>query len=863
MRAFFFLLLRVSLRHMIRHRLRTLAALLAIALGASVFSSVRMAIDGAEAGFAASMDRLAGRAEWHVLSGPEGIPESLLASLLHHPDVRAAAPFVAVHVLAGDGQGEGGRPFLLMGLDPFLDLPFRAWRPEGSGGGGISDLVTRPGALLVTETLARRLELELGEAFTLLHGGKPGKVFVAGILAEEGLALAEDGGLALGDMATFQESTGRFGVLDRIDLILHSGADLSGIESLLPPEVRLVPASDFRQTGLAMVRAYRMNLLVMGFASLFVGMFLVYSVVALNAASRSPEVAMLRALGTTRQSIFFLFLTEGLLLGAWGWLLSLPFTLLGYPLLQEGVGKTLTTLFWGSEAGALSHLRIPDLLLTLMLTLLVSGLAALQPALQAMALSPKRVLAVTDTLGGGKKSRKRSLWLGCGLWLLVPLFFRLPAFDGLPLGAYLAAFSLFGGTALFMPWFFARMGPVLARFPGRGLGAPAFLAARQFRESGGRIALAAGSLTTAVALFVALSVMVTSFRETVRVWVEQSIGGDLFVRPKMAEWNGHRYPLPEEVLERLESLEDWDLLGYRRVNIDRDGMVLDLEALDLAMLFRYGDFLAVSGDPRKALSFSGDGALPLMVSEPALNLYGLDTGRRFSLVVDGVTVEVEVVAVVRDFRTRRIAIFCDREALSRKTGRDGLSGLRLFVKKDRGLNAVERQKAVERVQDLLLSDFGDRVDVVAGLLLRRTVLKIFDETFAVTFVLLAMALGIAGLGIATTMTLRVMAERVGLLTLRTLGASRGQIRAMVRWEAGLLLVFSMLAGLGCGAVLSGLLIYGVNRQSFGWTFILTPDLPGLALGLCLIFVAGLLAADPAIAVALRADAAEALREGNA
>ncbi|TWI73296.1 putative ABC transport system permease protein [Desulfobotulus alkaliphilus] len=864
MKFFFFLLFRISLRHLLRQKLRTLAALLAIALGASVFSSVRMAIDGAGESFASSVTQVTGRADYHLSAGPEGIPEGLMADFLHHPDILRAAPFSSVYVLPDINNKEGERPFLLMGLDPFLDTSFRQWEPESSGeeeNGGISELVTRPGAMLVTQTLARRLGIRHGDSLRVLHGGKPAEMHVAGILEEEGLAMAEAGGLALCDMATFQESTGRYGLVDRMDLRLHAGADKKALEAMLPAGVQMQPATAFRDTGLAMVKAYRMNLLVMGFVSLFVGMFLVYSVVALNAASRSGEVAMLRAMGVAKVSIFLLFITEGLLLGIMGWLFSLPLTLLGYPFLQEGVGKTLETLFFGKGVAAHAF-QFQDLWLTLALTLFVAAIAALYPALSAMAVSPKMAMAergFSDKKTGTGNLRSVT---GLGLLVAVPFSAGLPAMDGLPLGGYMAAFFLFGGTALVLPWILARLGPGMALFLGRRFGVSAFLAARQFRESGGRIALAAGALTTAVALFVALSIMITSFRETVRVWVDQSIGGDLFIRSKMAELNDYRYPLSHDLVAQIEELQSWDALGYRRVGLERDGLAFDLEAMDMETLSRYGGFLDVSGTSSDAYFYSGHGPLPLLVSEPALHLHGLDKGQILDFYVDGVSVPFEVKAVVRDFRTRTLALFCDMEALAKKTGKREISGMRLFYKMSSGDGGKEKDAALELLRDQLLKDYGDSVDVVAGLSLRNAVLDIFDETFAVTFVLLAMALGIAGLGIATTMTLRVMVERVGLLTLRSLGASAFQVRSMVRWEAGLLLAFSLVAGLACGFVLSYLLIHGINKQSFGWTFFFALDGLNLLAGILMIFAAGMLAAGPAMALALRGSPAEALREGT-
>jgi len=72
-----------------------------------------------------------------------------------------------------------------------------------------------------------------------------------------------------------------------------------------------------------MVRSYQLNLSVLSFVSLFVGMFLVYSLVSLHATSRRHELAILRSVGASSRLIFLLFLTEGAFFGCVGWLLAL------------------------------------------------------------------------------------------------------------------------------------------------------------------------------------------------------------------------------------------------------------------------------------------------------------------------------------------------------------------------------------------------------------------------------------------------------------------------------------------------------------------------------------------------------------
>jgi putative ABC transport system permease protein len=152
--------------------------------------------------------------------------------------------------------------------------------------------------------------------------------------------------------------------------------------------------------------------------------------------------------------------------------------------------------------------------------------------------------------------------------------------------------------------------------------------------------------------------------------------------------------------------------------------------------------------------------------------------------------------------------------------------------------------------------------MVEGRQLRRTIVQIFDETFAITTVLLLIALVVAALGIATTLALLVLQRRRQLNTLRAVGASTRQLRRMIFWEAGLIVTVGQGAGLACGFILSTLLIFVVNRQSFGWTFFYQVDWGALIIAMPLIFAAALGAALPAVKLALSSSPASLLRGGT-
>ena len=96
-------------------------------------------------------------------------------------------------------------------------------------------------------------------------------------------------------------------------------------------------------------------------------------------------------------------------------------------------------------------------------------------------------------------------------------------------------------------------------------------------------------------------------------------------------------------------------------------------------------------------------------------------------------------------------------------------------------------------------------------------IRIFDRTFAITYALEAVALFVAIMGVAGALLALVIDRRREFGLLRFLGGSTGQVWRLVLFEAGLLGLLATVAGLALGYVLSLLLIYVINKQSFGWT----------------------------------------------
>ena len=120
-------------------------------------------------------------------------------------------------------------------------------------------------------------------------------------------------------------------------------------------------------------------------------------------------------------------------------------------------------------------------------------------------------------------------------------------------------------------------------------------------------------------------------------------------------------------------------------------------------------------------------------------------------------------------------------------------------------------------RELQLRTAAFHVAVVHNAELRRTSMEIFDRTFAITWALEAVAIVVAMLGAANSLLALVLDRRRELGLLRFLGASAGQVRGMILTEAALLGLLAIVLGLALGLCLSLVLIFVVNKQSFGWT----------------------------------------------
>ncbi|MGA2027330.1 MAG: FtsX-like permease family protein [Syntrophobacteraceae bacterium] len=862
MRGFFRLWVWFSFRELKGHAWRTVVVLAGISLGAAVFTSVRLATNASVQSFANGMDAISGRAERTVTLPGGRLPEELVSVLFNSPDLTAVSPLMSAYVRV-EGSDE---PLLLLGVDPILDRPLRTWTSEPPDSREASSLWRRligePFTMIAAKRFLQKSGVRTGESVRLQGVAGAGSFLVLGELASEEPATLEGGNIAIVDIATFQEFTGVYGEVERIDLIFTrplTADKLDRVKALLPAGAELAQPSEAKETGRAMIRAYQMNLSVLSFVSLFVGMFLVYSMISLHATSRRKELAILRSIGASSRLLFLLFIAEGCFFGIVGWALAVPASLFMTEKLIGYVSSTVSHLFARVNVEGFG-LTGREMLLSFAITLLVAVLAACQPAFEASRVRAREALLMREASSQEEGNLIRRLAIvGSFLAAAVLPLARMPGFSGIPVSGYMATFSLFLGFALFSPLILKAAGTHLPAIVIRaGLGETACLGTSYLKSAGARVAISVGALITAIGLFSALVIMIHSFRDSVSAWIHQSLNGDLYVRAKMSEINGYRDSLPPEIAAGLDKLRsEADVVPYRRILLKYDGIPYMLEPIDTESYLRRSGFTFIEGAPAAVASALNEGK-GVLVSEVFSNQTGLRVGDRFKAVVESVEFDMPILGIIRDYRTRGGVVHCSLPFFERATADRQWTGAIIFVN-DRGAGPGRRITSLRNRILLSAAQRGESIEAIAGSDLRLNILKIFDETFAVTTALLFISLVISALGVATTLTILVLERIRQFQTMIATGASAAQIRAVIGWEALTMVLMGEALGLGCGFVLSVLLIFVINKQSFGWTFIYSVDWLTLAVSFPLVCAAALLAAVPAAQPVFRGTPASVLR----
>ncbi len=815
MKQLFFLLARDHLRH---RPFRSLLTMFGVAIGVAAWLAIRTANGEVYQSFEQSVDSVVGEPAVIVAGGAEGFDEHLLIPLQRHPAVKSAHPLVRLQVGILSGA-QAGRRLEVLGLDVLEQA-------DGLFGGSSDDSsrfedkeweeIFLPQTVFLDRELARELGVRKRESLMIEANGKPVEVVVRGMLKPSSFPQSRWGRYLVMDIAAAQWIFGQVGRVQEIHLVPHPGITQEQlrreISSLLPPSI-FARASAHRNGQVeGMLKAFQMNLTMLSGIGLMVGFFLVYNTLGFSVAQHRKEIGILRSLGVERGGIIRLFLLEAGLLGGVGGLLGSVLGVWMARFLMTLIGESVGELY-GLQSSLSGSVWSSSMMMEgTVLGIVVSLVGAMRPSWEAGRMPPVQALALNPTLdasaGHGFVAASVVGVSFSGTFLLS----LVPPVEGIPWGGYGAALSLLiGGTAI-GPWlcYLLRRKQEGSGFTERW-GLWPSLAADQMTRHVGRTSVTLSAIVVGLSIMVGVGLMIHSFRQTVQWWIEQTMVADIIVAP--VSWlgedeEGRGLPVSlRAVLLGIPGVQAVDT--YREGKAGVNGRSVALVSRDLDVHARQSRYLFTEGESseilRRAIESNG-----VIVSEVLAQRLGVQVGDRLMIETPKGRMGFAIEGIFYDYATDGGKVVMDERRYRSLWPDERATVFAVYLVEGASLPDVRNL-----VEQAVLPQGS--VSTISNRELRTEILDIFDRTFRVTYVLELIALSVAVLGIVNTLMTAIMERRRELSTLRALGASVGQIKTLIYWEAGYLAFWGAGIGLAVGMALSYLLITVINKQSFGWT----------------------------------------------
>ncbi|MFJ6567581.1 ABC transporter permease [Streptomyces sp. NPDC091292] len=801
---------RLSVASLRAHRRRFAGTFFAVLLGVAFLAGTLVMGDTLRASFRTMFGDAAGGTDAVVRSADtitapgesqgvrQPVPTSLAGALEKVPGVAAAVPDIqgAGQLVGGDGTPIGGQgPPTLAGnwiTDPKLN-PYQL--AEGRA-------PSKPGEVVVNRGAARRGGLAIGDT-TMLRTPDPVRVRIVGLATfggADGMAQVTFTGMTRADAEKYL--TPKPGQAASIQVRAAPGTGqrelVDALSSVLPAGVEALTGQESAQENTDMVSGQFLSLfttflLVFSGIALLVATFSIHNTFAIVVAQRTRENALLRALGASRRQVTVSTLVEASAVAVAASAAGIACGI--------GIAAGLQALFpaigfpFPDGDLVISGLSMG---LPLAVGILVCLGSALFPAVRAGRTAPLAALRETAVDQSGA-SRRRAL-TGTALVVLA---------GGTTLAGVLVTPSvqLAGVGAVLALAAFVVLGPVASSTAVRVIGGPldrlrgitGGLARRNALRSPRRTAATAGALMIGVAVVSLFTVFGASLKATMNQTVDRSFAGDIAVStPSFGAGGSGLSPALAPAVARLPEVATAVGLGRGVAEVDGEGRALTVT--DPVALARTFDLGTVTG------SLDGLGAHGIAINEKEAARQGLNPGSTTELTfTDGKKEPFTVRAVYG--RSELVGDHViSREAWAPHRVQD--SDTLVAVSFAPGVSTGDGTAAVRKVA----ARYGNP-EVQTREAYAQSSAGGIDMMLTLVYALLALAVLIAMLGIANTLTLAVHERTRELGLLRAVGQTRSQLRAMVRWESVLVAAFGTAGGLLLGGFLGWVLVKASDGAS--------------------------------------------------
>jgi putative ABC transport system permease protein len=794
---------KITVRGLLARKLRLALTALAIVLGVTFVTGTLVLTDTLNRTF----DTLIGTAYQHINFEVRGtaafnndtaaaangtadrkpIPASIAMAIRRLPGVAYVDPSVAGYAqFVSDGNAVGGAGSSLgFSFDPNRQLS-SVRLVQGSAPSAADDVVMDRGT-------ATKYHFRVGDRVRVLSGGPPQSFTITGIVTfgtADNLAGATLAGF---DLPTAQSLFNTRGHYDTINILAKPGADnvrlQRAIAKILPPGVQVVSgqtvASELSSAVSNALSFLSTALLVFALISLFVGAFTIFNTLSITVGQRTRELALLRMVGASRRQVFRSVLGESVLVGLAASLIGLGLGVLaavGLKALLGAFGVTLPSAPLVFEARTV--------VLALAVGVGVTVISAVGPARRAVRIAP--VAALVDHREDERESLRRRVIAGGAVALggVAALVAGLTAPAILLVG--LGAVAVFIAAGMLAPIVARPMSGMLGRPLAALLGTPGKLGRENSMRSPRRTAQTAAALMVGIALVSAIAVLGASLSQSAKTNLESAVTADDIITGPSSGFS----TTVAAAVSRIPGVST--VTNVYKGQFELRGSVSSLDAVDPAGLRRTVHLAITAGSGAPALA-----AGRLLIDTITASAKHLSVGS-----VVPVTFAQTGPATIRIggiFKANPlIGSYVVGSAFFLANFHNPLP-IAVLISTRPGAGHVER--AINNYLNVY-----PNVGVQSRAQFEQAQQATVNQELGLIYVLLALAIVVALIGIVNTLMLSVFERTHELGLLRAVGMKRRQVRAMIRSEAVIIALFGAVIGVIIGTALGVAFAASLRQQ---------------------------------------------------
>lgn len=785
---------------------RTLLTILSIAGGVAAVVAVLQSTAATRGELDALHQTLASRVAMEIVAAdakafaPEDLP-----AVGDQPGVAAAIPVFCVFAkLAADGGDARG---IAIGVDMEQYRKIRDF--EMTSGRVCSEA----NEACVEFNVAQSLGISVGDEIRLGARGLPWllKKKVVGILKPLGMGAVEETAsvfLPLRDGATLGKAPRK---ITAVQIVLTPETDeesvTAKIQSLLPSHLIVTHSTSAADLSRPTEAIITVGLNAAAALSVVAAVFIVVNTFQISVAERQRQLALLRIVGATTDQIRSSMYREALLLGSVGTMVGILAGIIGSRFVAQG----MEDIFGFTSSGTPSirpHAVLAGMifgpLVTIISVWLPARTACEAPPLAVLrsAVSPRRGFPVQISLAAGFVVLCISALMFGLSYLQIAEWTAIAGLALIVIAGILCLPSMIRPFSACLFGVIQRLYPVEAR-----------LGQQQLLDNFGRTSLTIAVLFVVSATSVSIgntSLMITG---DVQSWLDRTLTADFLLRasrPRVDMSEADSLPDNlEEQLSLIPGIESIDRVSFSVASINGTTATLmvremsrhDVIPVDLVE----GNLIEVE----KSL-LAGDAVIGSMLAR-RLNIKLYDTMR---MEVAGIGHSVRIAGIVKEYTAGGLMVIMDREAAGLIYPIEPAQVFGIRCSPETTTTVGSQLQNLSRDQGLIFQSLQDLRDLVRSMI---------NGLMTRLWLILILALVIAGFAIINTLTMSVIEQTRHLGMLRVVGMSRLQVFRMFLFQALVLSLLALLPGTIVGVLLAYLITVSFGGVAeYGLTFTIYP-----------------------------------------